>query len=502
MLDSIRKRQDNLIFSGLIVLTAVVMGFFGLSSFNKDNADGGVAAWVNGEAITAQEFKQQLEMRMQRYQQMLGGNDDPKFLESLQIPQRTLDEMVKTKLLAQQARRLGFVVTDRELADDIRSIPYFQKDGKFDIEAYRQRRDRGTLERRQREYLEVSRFQNYLVERVQLSPWTTKQLLDAREHKVDLDVAKIDFRALADKQPITEAQVDAFLKTVPEATLKQRYDADRAIYTQKPRTELKQIRVGIPFQAPAEAKSAAKAKMEGIVKVTNAGNFSEIAKERSDDEYAKNGGLVGWVPQGTLDPKLEEAIAKLQPGQVSGPIETTYGWYLLQVLRKEPESVKPFDQVKREVAKSVLKDERRKEFAAKKRSEWDAMLAAGKPLDSVLKAEKVEVKSTGAFSPAQGYIPNLGAADPVLDAVFHLSEKKPMPKALIPYQDFYYYVRLKKVEKPKAPGKVDAPTDQSVVSSVQMEFLDKWVGDLQKNATIKTTMKLKGKNSADEDMGG
>lgn len=497
MLDSIRKRKDNLIFSGLIVLTALVMGFFGISSFDNDGQDGGVAAWVNGEPISNAEFRQQLETRIARYSQMLGGNDDPKFLESLQIPQRTLEEMVKTKLLAQQARRLGFLVTDRELADDIRSIPYFQKDGKFDIESYRQRTDRGVLERRQREYLEVSRFQNYLVERVQLSPWTTQQLLDAREHKVDLDIARIDFRALADKQAVTEADADKYLKSANEATLKQRYDADRALYTQKPRFELKQIRVAIPFQASGEVKNAAKAKIEGIAKVVNASNFDQIAKERSDDEYAKSGGLVGWVSQGTLDPKLEAAIGKLAPGQVSAPVETTFGWYVVQVLRKEAESLKPFETVKRDVAKALLKEERRKEFTAKKRTEWDALLAKGTALDAVLKAEKVEVKSTGLFSPSQGFVPQVGAADPVLDAVFQLSEKNPMPKQLIAYQDFYYYVRLKKVERPKAPAKADGPTDQSVLSAVQMEFLDKWVGDLQKNATIKTSMQLKPAEGAD-----
>jgi peptidyl-prolyl cis-trans isomerase D len=391
---------------------------------------------------------------------------------------------------------LGVTVTDKELADFIRSQPYFQKDGKFDAELYRKLPNRGSEERRQRERLELSRFQNYLAERVQLSPWTTRELIQARELKLDLDVARIDFRALADKLPVTDAEVDAFLKTALEASLKQKYEAQRADFTQKARNELRQIRVGIPFQASAEVKKAAKDKIDTIAKDVNAGNFEAIAKERSDDEYAKHGGLVGWVAQGTQDPAVEAAIAKLEPGQVSGPVETSFGWYIVQVLRKEPETVKPFEQVKKEVAKALLKEEKRRTFTEKKRAEWNAMLAKGQPLDGVLKAEKVEVKTTGAFSPSQGFIPQVGAADPVIDAVFQLSEKEPLPKALIPYQDFYYYVRLKKVERPKAPTK-ETSADQSVLSSVQMEFLDKWVGELQKNATIKTSMQLKKEPGAD-----
>ena len=498
MLDSIRKRKDNFIFTGLIILTAVVMGFFGLSSLNQETQDGGVAAWVNGEAITNREFREELEYRVNRYQQMLGGNDDPKFLESLNIPQRTLDELVKMKLLAQQARRLGVEVTDRELADHIRSQPYYQKDGKFDAENYKKMQNRGTEERRQRERLELSRFQSYLAERVQLSPWTTQELVTARELKLDLEVARIDFRALADKQAITDAAVDTYLKTAADAVMKQRYEAQRAEYTQKPRTELRQVRVAIPFQATAEVKAAAKAKIDGIAKEINAGNFETVAKKGSDDEYAKNGGLVGWVAQGTLEPTLEVAISKLQPGQVSTPLETPFGWYIVQVVRKEAEAVKPFYAVKRDVAKALLKEERRKQFAEKKRTEWDAMMAKGSPLDGVLKAEKVDVKATGLFAPSQGFIPQVGAADPVLDAVFQLSEKHPMLKALVAYQDYYFYLRLKKVERPKAKSltaKADTEAEQSVLSSVQMEFLDKWVSDLEKNATIKSSLGPKKKGA-------
>jgi peptidyl-prolyl cis-trans isomerase D len=498
MLDSIRKRKDNLIFSGLVVLTAIVMGFFGISSF-ENSKDGGVAAWVNGEPITNRDFRNEVEFRMSRYRQMLGENDDPKLLESLRIPERTLEEMVKSKLLLQQARRLGVTVTDRELADVIRSEPSLQRDGKFDPERYRNWRERTAYERQRREELEIMRFQRYLLERLQLSPWTTAALAQARELKVDLDVARIDFRALSDRQPITDAAVDAYLKTASEAVLKQKYEAQRAEYTQKPRTELRQIRVGIPFEASDDVKKAAKNKIEAIAKEVNAGNFDKIARERSDDEYAASGGLVGWVTQGTLEPPLEAAVAKLAPGEVSAPIETTFGWYIVQVLRKEPETVKPFNQVKRDVARSALKEERRKEYAEKKRTEWNALLAKGTPLDAILKAEKVDVKSTGSFSPSQGFIPQVGAADPVLDAVFQLSEKQPLVKALVPYQDYFYYVRLKKVERPKGT-KPEPGAEQSILSSVQAEFFERWIGELQKTATIKSSLPVKA--AADAGFGG
>src|SRR5688572_1774108 len=105
MLDSIRKRQHNFVFTFLIIATAIVMGFFGVSNFSDDpTTGGGSAALVNGEMITRREFQQQLEMKMMQYQSMLGAQYDEKFLAALQVPQRTLEEMIQFKLLAQQAK--------------------------------------------------------------------------------------------------------------------------------------------------------------------------------------------------------------------------------------------------------------------------------------------------------------------------------------------------------------------------------------------------------------
>src|SRR5277367_4470093 len=107
MLDSMRRQKDNYIYTGIIIAVAVVMGFFGISKFENNDRSGGAAAWVNGELITRREFYTELQAKLTQYQSLLGANYDEKFLSALQVPQRTLEELIQYKLLAQQAKRLG-----------------------------------------------------------------------------------------------------------------------------------------------------------------------------------------------------------------------------------------------------------------------------------------------------------------------------------------------------------------------------------------------------------
>lgn len=66
-------------------------------------------------------------------------------------------------------------------------------------------------------------------------------------------------------------------------------------------------------------------------KIVTGANFSEQAKAYSDDKSALNGGRMGWFGSGELNPQLEDALDKLQPGQVSEPIRTPMGWHLIKL---------------------------------------------------------------------------------------------------------------------------------------------------------------------------
>lgn len=66
-------------------------------------------------------------------------------------------------------------------------------------------------------------------------------------------------------------------------------------------------------------------------KIDGGESFADLARAFSDDKSAVNGGNLGWFGSGELNPQLEEALDKMQPGNVSEPIRTPMGWYLVKL---------------------------------------------------------------------------------------------------------------------------------------------------------------------------
>ena len=63
-------------------------------------------------------------------------------------------------------------------------------------------------------------------------------------------------------------------------------------------------------------------------------DFGELAKKYSEDGSAANGGNLGWMGPGELVPEFEQAMNRLQIGDVSNPVKTEFGWHLIQVLER------------------------------------------------------------------------------------------------------------------------------------------------------------------------
>ena len=63
-------------------------------------------------------------------------------------------------------------------------------------------------------------------------------------------------------------------------------------------------------------------------------DFAELAKKYSEDGSAANGGELGWMGPGDLVPEFEQAMNRLQIGEVSNPVKSEFGWHLIQVLER------------------------------------------------------------------------------------------------------------------------------------------------------------------------
>ena len=82
-------------------------------------------------------------------------------------------------------------------------------------------------------------------------------------------------------------------------------------------------------------------------------DFGELAKKYSEDGSAANGGNLGWMSPGELVPEFEQAMNRLQIGEVSQPVKTEYGWHLIQVLERRDAQLSAEKQ--REFAKAAIR---------------------------------------------------------------------------------------------------------------------------------------------------
>jgi hypothetical protein len=89
-------------------------------------------------------------------------------------------------------------------------------------------------------------------------------------------------------------------------------------------------------------------------KLVRVRKFAELAAHYSDDGAAQQGGDLGWVDKGALDPQFEEAAFALPVGKLSGIVETKYGYHIILVEDKKPASLQPYDEVKDEIREYLL----------------------------------------------------------------------------------------------------------------------------------------------------
>lgn len=81
----------------------------------------------------------------------------------------------------------------------------------------------------------------------------------------------------------------------------------------------------------AEAKRRLVALKE---RITHGADFAELARLHSNDLSAAKGGDLGWLNPGATVPEFEQAMNRLKPGEVGEPVQSPFGWHLIQVLER------------------------------------------------------------------------------------------------------------------------------------------------------------------------
>lgn len=483
MLDILRKKKEHWVSALIVLAVAIVMAFFGVSKFADDKANPNKpVAWVNGEAIAQRDFSRELDFTLNQYRNVLGEKYNESLIKAFRVPQRTLERMVQYTLLTQQADKMGFFISDQELSDHIKSLPYFQKDGKFDATLYARIPNPGLEERRQRQQMGATRLQNYVTGRIKLLPVDAQNSQILKRTQVELQYAAIDFNALASKATPSQTILDEVSKN--DSLIKTRYETKKAEYTEPARYRFKQIRVGVPFQASEDTKKQARDKINQIKSTVTSDNFSTTAKSQSDDEYAQKGGERGWVKEGSLDKTLETALAQLAPAQISPVVETPAGLFIVQLLEKEPSTLKPLESVKSQIVKDLASEQAKNQLIDKLKKEWEEALTQGKNIEADLQKMGLSLKKTGKFTLDKETIPDIGNAESLIEGIYELTPGAPIPKRLYFFQDKYYYVKLISASALKEEP-LKKEDEDVLINSLQADLFKNWISTLEKQASIK-----------------
>jgi peptidyl-prolyl cis-trans isomerase C len=117
-------------------------------------------------------------------------------------------------------------------------------------------------------------------------------------------------------------------------------------------------------QPLSEEKKAAKRKqMEDILKQAKDGkDFAELAKQYTEDPGSKATGGEYTFPRGKMVKEFEDTAFSLKPGEISGIIETRYGYHIIKVSEKIPAKKVEFDKVKERLKEALVQDEINKQL--------------------------------------------------------------------------------------------------------------------------------------------
>ena len=84
----------------------------------------------------------------------------------------------------------------------------------------------------------------------------------------------------------------------------------------------------------------AKRKMDGIKeRLDNGGKFEALARQFSEDGSANSGGDLNWVNPGDTVPQFEKAMNELKIGEISAPVQSPFGWHIIQVLERRQQDM-------------------------------------------------------------------------------------------------------------------------------------------------------------------
>ncbi len=404
MLDFFRNHQR--LMMALLILIVVpglgIVGIQGFSSFFDENAN---VASVNGHKITRVEYDGAMRQQVDRARQMLGAQFDPKMFETPEMRASLIDSLVQQRMLADETQRLHLTASDaavrRALLADPTIASLRKPDGSIDVEQYKQLLAmQGMTPEQYDERVRYGLASDQIPASIQSTAFTSKtlaqtltEIAEQRRDVQGLAFHTVDYTAKI--QP-TDAQGKSYYDAhsaefaTPEsatiqylvlspatlsaavkpsdADLKKYYDDNIARFKTQAQVRVSHILITAPKDASAADKAKAKQQAETLLAQVKAhpDQFAQIAEKNSQDPgSAAKGGDLGYFSRGKIagGQAFDDAAFGLKKGEISGIVQTDFGYHIIEATDVKPSVTQPFDEVKDAITKEVVAQQAAKSLA-------------------------------------------------------------------------------------------------------------------------------------------
>lgn len=450
MLEAIREHAQGWIAKIILGLIVLSFAIWGVDWYFKGGGKEVAIAHVDSSPISRSEFFQALTNQKESLEESTGAKVD---VDNKDFRKEVLDQMINIRLLSAAAERVGMTVTDQQIGSMLHGIPVFQDNGKFSearLESWLRNRGmtRQGLVNMIRQDMLLRQLQFGYGEGAIVAAESAGQLAVLLGQQREVNEAIFDAKDFVqsvtpdDKAIEAEYQASQQDYAIPEQVrlqyltlsadaiqqgisisdeaVRQYYESNRSRYQEPDQRQASHILIKTDAAAPAEARQAAKAKVEQLLKELkqNPGRFADLARQHSQDAVsAAKGGDLGLFTRDMMVKPFADAVFGLKVGELSGVVQTEFGYHIIRLDGITPGKVLGFDAVKGEIGQELRRQEAQRKFAEAAERFSNLVYEQPDSLDSAAKEFKIPLLESGWIS-RQHAEPALLANARLMDAVF------------------------------------------------------------------------------------
>ena len=435
MLTKIREKAHGVIAQVMFVGISVLFGLWGINSYTDATKETRVASVGNKDF-----YQRDVNRAYEQYSQQFQGMG----IDEQTLKQQALAKLIKDEVMLQYVYKQGLVATDDTARDFIKSLPYFQLDGKFNEAQYKallnsQRMTSAEFVSRIKNAIVMGQFQDTIMTSDFATDYDVESFFKIQNQQRDIDYVTVSIPKLTE-QP-TEQEITSYYqqhqaqyqipeqmsveyvelaladlaKKVPvtDDKLKAYYEEQKASYSTPERRKISHILFKVNDKV--DDKTALE-KAQQAKKALASKDFATLAKEVSEDITAKTGGDLGLFNAGSMDKTFEAAAVKLKLNEVSEPVRTPFGYHLIKVTELVGGDIKPFESVKEEVTKAYQKSQAENTFYESGETLSAMSFEHPDSLQAVADTLGLTIKKSALFSKEKGE--GIAAEDKIRSAAF------------------------------------------------------------------------------------